>query len=281
MKQTSRLLTVTMVAMLAGCAGVELEKAEKQSPVGSAFQNDLYSGYIDLSSSEYAEGDYKDSDYFTLKAMIAGMGAVAQPTMIVSRNVPSDKEGILTTSRQRLVAAMAAGAADKAPADTARAQVMFDCWMQEQEENFQPEDIEGCRSGFYEALEMAEKAVAPKPMAAAPAPPPGAENFVLYFGTADDQLDNAGQAVLSRVRAATAKMGGAKITVAGYTDTEGTSKYNLGLSDRRAEAVALALADAASQKVGTLSFGQHNQAVPTADGVQEPQNRRVEISVSP
>jgi len=283
MKQTSRLLTVTMVAMLAGCAGVELEKAEKQSPAGSAFQNDLYAGYIDLSSSEYAEGDYKDSDYFARKAMTAGMGEVVQPTMIESRNIPSDKEGMLTTSRQRLMVAMAAGAADKAPADTARAQVMFDCWMQEQEENFQPEDIEGCRSGFYEALGMAEKAVAPKPVAAAPAPPPPpeAQNFVLYFGTSDDQLDDAAQAVLSRVRAATAKMGGAKITVAGYTDTEGTSKYNFGLSDRRAEAVAQTLADAAAQKIDTLSFGQHNQAVPTADGVEEPRNRRVEITVSP
>ncbi len=63
-----------MVAMLAGCAGVELEKAEKQSPVGSEFKNDLYAGYIDLSSSEYAEGDYGDSDYFARKAMTAGMG---------------------------------------------------------------------------------------------------------------------------------------------------------------------------------------------------------------
>jgi outer membrane protein OmpA-like peptidoglycan-associated protein len=283
MKQTSRLLAVTMVAMLAGCAGAELEKAEMQSPAGSAFQNDLYSGYIDLSSSEYAEGDYRDSDYFARKAMTAGMGEVSQPTMIESRNVPSDKEAMLTTSRQRLMAAMAAGAADKAPADTARAQVMFDCWMQEQEENFQPEDIEGCRSGFYEALELAEKAVAPKPVAAAPAPPPppGAQNFVLYFGTADDQLDEAAQAVISRVRAAASKMDGAKIMVAGFTDTEGTSKFNLGLSDRRAEAAATALADAAAQKIDTLSFGQYNQAVPTGDGVEEPRNRRVEITVSP
>lgn len=283
MEQTSRLLAVTIVAMLAGCAGLELEKAEKQSPVGSAFQNDLYAGYIDLSSSEYAEGDYRDSDYFALKAMTAGMGEVVQPTMIESRNVPSDKEGMLTTSRQRLMAAMAAGAADKAPADAARAQVMFDCWMQEQEENFQPEDIEGCRSGFYEALDMAEKAVAPKPVAAAPAPPPPpeAQTFVLYFGTDGDELDKASQAVLSRVRAAASKIDGAKITVAGFTDAEGTSKYNLGLSDRRAETVALALADAAAQKIDTISFGQYNQAVPTADGVEEPLNRRVEITVSP
>ncbi len=292
MKQTSRFLTVTMVAVLAGCAGAELEKAEKQNPEGSAFQNDLYAGYIDLSSSEYAEGDYRDSDYFARKAMTSGSGEAVQPTMIKARNLPSDKEDILTNSRLRLMVAMAAGAADKAPEDAARAQVMFDCWMQEQEENFQLDDIEACRTGFYEALNMAEKAVAPKPVAAAPAPkpvaaapapppPPEAQTFVLYFGTDDSEVDIAAEAVLSQVRAVASKMDGAKITVAGFTDTVGTSKLNLGLSDRRAEAVALALADAAAQKIDTLSFGQYNQAVPTVDDVEEALNRRVEITVSP
>ncbi|MEE9250457.1 MAG: OmpA family protein, partial [Alphaproteobacteria bacterium] len=112
-------------------------------------------------------------------------------------------------------------------------------------------------------------------------PPPEAQTFVLYFGTDGDELDKASQAVLSRVRAAASKIDGAKITVTGFTDAEGTSKYNLGLSDRRAETVALALADAAAQKIDTISVGQYNQAVPTADGVEEPLNRRVEITVSP
>jgi len=269
-----------MVAVLAGCAGVELEKAEKQTPQGSAFQNDLYTGYIELSSSEYGEGDYRDSDYFARKAMTAGSGEAVQPTMIKARDLPSDKEGMLSASRQRLMAAMAAGAAEKAPGDAARAQVLFDCWMQEQEENFQPKDIDGCRTGFYEALNMAEMAVAPEPVATA-APPPMAQTFILYFGTGNDELDQAAQTVLSEVRAAASKMDEANITVSGFTDAEGSSKFNLGLSDRRAEAVAGALADAAAQKLDTVSFGQFNQAVPTEDGVQEPRNRRVEITVSP
>ncbi len=283
MKHAPILLTVMAVAMLSGCAGTELGKAEMQSPAGSAFQNDLYTGYVDLSSSEYAEGDYRDSDYFARKAMTAGTGEAVQPTMIKARNLPSDKEDLLTASRLRLMAAMAAGAADKAPEDAARAQVMFDCWMQEQEENRQPDDIEACRAGFYEALNVAEMAVAPEPVAAAPAPPPPpeAQTFVLYFGTDDSEVDIAAEAVLSQVRAVASKMDGAKITVAGFTDTVGTSKLNLGLSDRRAEAVALALADAAAQKIDTLSFGQHNQAVPTGDNVEEALNRRVEITVSP
>ncbi len=281
MKHAPILLTVMAVAMLSGCAGTELGKAEKKGPAGSAFQNDLYSGYIDLSSSEYAEGDYRDSDYFARKAMTAGTGEAVQPTMIKARNLPSDKEDMLAASRLRLMAAMAAGAADKAPEDAAHAQVMFDCWMQEQEENRQPDDIEACRTGFYEALNLAEMAVAPEPVAAAPAPPPDAQTFVLYFGTGDFEVDIAAEAVLSQVRAVASKMAGAKITVIGFTDTEGTSKHNLELSDQRAEAVARALADAAAQKIDTLSFGQYNQAVPTGDGVEEALNRRVEIMVSP
>ena len=281
MKHAPIMLTVMAVAMLSGCAGTELGKAEKQGPAGSAFQNDLYSGYIDLSSSEYAEGDYRDSDYFARKAMTAGTGEAVQPTMIKARNLPSDKEDMLAASRLRLMAAMAAGAADKAPEDAAHAQVMFDCWMQEQEENRQPDDIEACRTGFYEALNLAEMAVAPEPVAAAPAPPPDAQTFVLYFGTGDFEVDIAAEAVLSQVRAVASKMAGAKITVIGFTDTEGTSKHNLELSDQRAEAVARALADAAAQKIDTLSFGQYNQAVPTGDGVEEALNRRVEIMVSP
>ena len=281
MKQTSRLLTVTMVALLAGCAGMELQKAEKQTPAGSDFQNDLYDGYIDLSSSEYAEGDYKDSDYFAQKAMTSGSGEAVQPTMIEARDLPSDKQDILTTSRLRLMAAMAAGASDKAPDDAARAQVMFDCWMQEQEENFQLDDIEACRDGFYEALSLAELAVAPEPVAAAPAPLPEAQTFVLYFNTDDYEVGETAQTVLSEVRAAASKMEGAQITVIGFTDTVGASEYNVDLSDRRAEAVAQALANSAAQKITTLSYGQYNQAVATGDGIDELLNRRVEITVSP
>ena len=128
---------------------------------------------------------------------------------------------------------------------------------------------------------MAEKAVAPEPVAAAPAPLPEAQTFALYFNTDDYEVGQTAQTVLSEVRAAASKMDGAQITVVGFTDTVGASEYNTELSERRAEAVAQALADAAAQKITTLSYGQYNQAVPTGDGVDELLNRRVEITVSP
>ena len=285
------LLRITSVALLGlvlvGCdlPGTKLEKAQRVDPDGSTFNRNLYQGYIDLASSEYDEGDYTDSDNFAVRAMQSGTGGTVAPEEISARRLPKDKVGELTSARQRLVGTLSKGAAEKVPAETAQAQTGFDCWMQEQEENFQPDDIEACRSRFFAALEYIEDALKPKPVAKKveppAAPPPEAQTFVLYFGTDGDELDKASQAVLSRVRAAASKIDGAKITVAGFTDAEGTSKYNLGLSDRRAETVALALADAAAQKIDTISFGQYNQAVSTADGVEEPLNRRVEITVSP
>ena len=64
----------------------------------------------------------------------------AQPENMANRETAQEQDGrAVATSRARLMAALSAGARDKAPIQAANAQVMFDCWMQEQEENFQPD----------------------------------------------------------------------------------------------------------------------------------------------
>jgi outer membrane protein OmpA-like peptidoglycan-associated protein len=71
----------------------------------------------------------------------------------------------------------------------------------------------------------------------------------------------------------------ARVMVIGYTDTSGPSDYNILLSQRRAEAVARALAQRgiASEVMTLEAYGEERLAVPTADGVVEKMNRRVEI----
>ncbi len=70
-----------------------------------------------------------------------------------------------------------------------------------------------------------------------------------------------------------------RIEVNGYTDLSGPPAYNQKLSVRRAEAVAAELVrDGVSRSLITAQgFGMSNPLVPTALGVREPQNRRVEI----
>ena len=70
-----------------------------------------------------------------------------------------------------------------------------------------------------------------------------------------------------------------KIEVAGHADRSGTPQYNQRLSERRAQAVAAELVrqGVARTDIAITAFGESRPLVPTADGVREPQNRRVEI----
>ncbi len=273
------------VTSLVGCVGTQLEKAQRVEPKGSTFNVSLYQEYIDLSSSEYNEGDYRDSDNFATRAMQSGTGGTVAPEEISARRLPEDKVGELTSARQRLVGTLSKGAAEKVPVETARAQTGFDCWMQEQEENFQPNHIEACRSQFFASLEFIEDALKPKPIAkkVAPpvAPPPGSELYLVYFDFDKAELSEAAKAVLETASSAARKLEDMTVTVSGHTDLAGTADYNVELSKRRAIAVSEALikAGVASAAVKAKAFGQTLPAIMTADGVAEVGNRRVEILV--
>ncbi|KAK0331391.1 hypothetical protein LTR94_029114 [Friedmanniomyces endolithicus] len=73
--------------------------------------------------------------------------------------------------------------------------------------------------------------------------------------------------------------------VAGFTDTSGTPRYNMGLSQRRADAVKAYMTSRSipDGSITTEAFGEQRDKlrVQTADGVREVQNRRVEILIRP
>jgi outer membrane protein OmpA-like peptidoglycan-associated protein len=73
-----------------------------------------------------------------------------------------------------------------------------------------------------------------------------------------------------------------KILVVGHTDTSGSAKYNLRLSERRAKAVADALVgQGVNQSVLSVDWkGKTDLAVQTGDGVKEPLNRRATININ-
>ena len=71
------------------------------------------------------------------------------------------------------------------------------------------------------------------------------------------------------------------VVVVGHTDTTGTPQSNAELGLRRANAVRNLLV-AAGLTLSTIDIRSHGEGellVPTADGVFEPKNRRVEVTV--
>ncbi len=68
-----------------------------------------------------------------------------------------------------------------------------------------------------------------------------------------------------------------RLEIEGHTSTAGDAKHNLELSQQRATAVAkqLATLGVEPRRVVPIGYGEYCPAIPTADGVDEPKNRRV------
>ena len=296
MKTWTRCLTACVGALFLAACGTQLEVAEKAEAEGTPFSEKLYEGYLELSRAEYDEGDYKDSDGFAERAIRAAGGLVPPPEAVTSRRLPAGEVAQLEESRERLVSFFASGAIEKFPAEAARAQIMFDCWMQEQEENRQPDDIGACRSDFFDAMAYLEeglaspqvaKAQAPaaQPVAKAPVAPKridGAEGFVVYFGFDESELSQEAISVLMEV-VITANQKGMAIRARGHTDLTGKKDYNARLAQKRVEAVAQFLIESGIEKgrIDTAAFGDLKPAVAASEGQPEAKNRRVEIEFTP
>ena len=123
------------------------------------------------------------------------------------------------------------------------------------------------------------------PVAAPPVPPPAAavpqrQMFIVFFEFDKSSLTPDGRKVVDAAAAAF-KSGKQSVAIAGYTDLAGTQQYNLALSKRRADTVKEALArdGVPATAIGESWHGKENPRVPTANGMREPQNRRVEITM--
>jgi outer membrane protein OmpA-like peptidoglycan-associated protein len=114
------------------------------------------------------------------------------------------------------------------------------------------------------------------PAAVAPAP---ARTFLVFFDWNRADLTARARQIIAEAAQARTTQQVTRIEVNGHTDTSGSARYNQGLSERRAAAVAAELVrlGVPRNEIVTRGFGQTQLLVPTPDGVREPQNRRVEI----
>ena len=111
--------------------------------------------------------------------------------------------------------------------------------------------------------------------------PPASTKYILNFMLGGTTLTPESQAALPKILEDVTKRRGADLVVTGHTDTTGALLANDGLSLKRAQAVAQLLVEAGAPatRTETVGRGKRELLVKTADEVDEPQNRRVEIVV--
>jgi OOP family OmpA-OmpF porin len=129
----------------------------------------------------------------------------------------------------------------------------------------------------------------PPPLPPPPPPPPPPPTpvtvgpFVVFFDWDKDEITPQAAAILDNAASAYASTGQASVQLAGHADRSGSDQYNVGLSQRRATNVRAYLTGRGVPDgvITQEAFGESRPLVETADGVREPQNRRVEITMGP
>jgi outer membrane protein OmpA-like peptidoglycan-associated protein len=132
-------------------------------------------------------------------------------------------------------------------------------------------------------LQLQMKFGAPTEVAAAPPAPaaPQAPSFMVFFDWDRSDLSQQALATIRQAAGSYKTKGSARITATGHTDKSGPESYNMALSLRRANTVkdALVREGVPATAISVVGRGETQPLVQTADGVREPQNRRVEIVV--
>ncbi|MBF0324505.1 OmpA family protein [Magnetospirillum moscoviense] len=298
MKSYAKLAAPLFLFSLAACNGTpangwipgsvyQIEQLSMATFKGSPFTQALAANYLALARAEKEEYDWNSQKTFASKGLIAAKGTAPPPETLEYWNV-SDRAAAkdLGIARARLMTMLATDAPARVPQWAANAQTNFDCWIQEQEEGWQFDEIAACRTAFMTTMDLI--AAPPKPVAAAsPSVPPAQPaatkqtNFLMFFDFDQSALTSEASRIIANAVKAIAADKPAIIKIIGYTDTSGTPEYNMKLSLRRSQAVENELTrnGVAPSSIRVEGVGEGNLLTQTADGVREPQNRRATIDL--
>ena len=102
---------------------------------------------------------------------------------------------------------------------------------------------------------------------------------IVYFDFDSSEIKGSGTDVVAAHAKFLASHSGTRVRLEGHTDERGSREYNIGLGERRAQAVrrALLLQGATDAQLSTVSYGEERPAVPGHDESAWAKNRRVEI----
>ncbi|RAU20521.1 OmpA family protein [Paramagnetospirillum kuznetsovii] len=242
---------------------------------GTPFTKALFQEYQDYTKSQITtEVEWVDASDTARKGLRAGAGEVVVPDELGSRAIPPARIPELTAARGRLMGYFNGGATERVPSASAKAQVAFDCWLEQEAEGIANGP---CRTAFL-AHEPMLKKTAPVTAVAQES----RRQFTITFALGSAQLTAPSMQILKDVAAARAQLGAPVVWVAGFTDTLGSADANARLSRQRADAVTAELVKLGINPgmISEDALGESKLAVATKDGVAEAKNRRVEISLS-
>jgi outer membrane protein OmpA-like peptidoglycan-associated protein len=283
MKTVRILLALLALATVSACATpfevakVQDVMAQATPATGTEFSKALFDEYKEATREEALdEYEWRHAARYAEKAEAVAAGQDVQPEQPAQWDIPQAVLPVLEAARVDLMDDFAKGAKERKPQLAAKAQVSYDCWVEEESEG---EANSACKGTFLDT-EPQLKPPAPPVVAEVPLPP---QPVVIYFEFGKAEITASAMQQLYDLAQGLKAAKLSTIHIHGFTDTVGGKGFNQKLSERRAKAVADQLKklgiDAAT--IDVAGFGKDQLAFPTKNNVKEQRNRRAQVTWDP
>ncbi len=153
--RTRPVLFISSLILLSGCVAGTLDELKQADLKADNFTSALASEYLAYSESEQEMGHPIHAEYFAAKGLKVTSGTVVEPET-VSASLPTVVAEQLASSRAYLIKLLSDDMKRIAPQESARAQLLFDCWVHQQVKHPAGEGVP-CAQEFESAIAELEQ----------------------------------------------------------------------------------------------------------------------------
>ena len=294
------LLISTFLLLINSCAYFRLKELDKHN----FSQDNIY----DLVSKEYKEFAYSelyemhdelDANYFAFKAKNVLKTKIIRIENPKNWKIPDNYENEAKEEYKKISSLLKEELTFQYPKLVAKLVSGYDCWLEQIEENWQIKDIEYCKNKFTNAYkkilasEASKQSIGKKQKSEINSSSVSEKNksyfikgdktksVLVFFNYDSHKLSISEKDKLDNYISTLIKTDSNPIIIYGHTDTKGSKKYNLILSEQRALSVSKYFKKKGlNNKLIIKSYGEEYPAIMTGDNVEEKKNRRVEIIIN-
>lgn len=281
---TRTLSALAALLLVSACASdtASLDRLRAENFTGDAYAQALASNYKAFAEELADRHEWGLARYYAEKGLAVVKGREVSPEDPTAWNFPEPPLNDLQLSHDRVVKAIE-GARTTQPEMAASAMVGYDKLLTEHHFQSDARAIATQQSTVGAVLTKLEEPHTPSESAEIPPPsvPSELNRTIVYFPFDSAALGDSALSAIAELARAIPDADDVSVAINGHADRAGPEAYNMKLSERRAKVVegALAKAGVPKKRMNHYAFGETDPAIATEDGVAEPKNRRVEITV--
>ena len=282
---------ISLIFFLSACSADYKKLNNGNYSSKNPFYNTLILEYKKQADFEAKEmHDWNSAKLYSIKAIKSSKEKNIKPEKISNWIINEKKAVEINKAYDNLMAVYEKGLA-KDPVNLAKAIVFLDCWAEQEEEGWQLDHINNCKSKHLNAVHLIYENISEEVEK---------NNIVnnsdssiiikkknndiekiIYFDFDHFNLNSENKSEL-KVYFSEINMNKYEYLVVGHTDTKGKKEYNYQLSIKRANSVKKLLNKLGIEinRIKVIGKGESNLAIQTPDETEHPANRRAVIKTS-